>query len=332
MKAYLGTFHDEYVTTVERYIPSDRRKGLIRYSLLPTSVVGYVSTQLGAGYEYVAGDLGVSIRRSSKRVEELFVGGPSWLSRVGPMFSIGGWNTGIQGLTIEGAFPFRFVDESADIYFYEVRFKAGLWKRDVLYAQLFADRREEAWSETQAVRRAKDEVLAALFDIRQSAAQDVDFGTYLQQFKARNVLILGDFRRGRDRLEAIREELAAIGYSGVLLDEIPEVPDYDLRQKFQAIASVCRFLVFEDSTPSGHIGEMFLAGHLDSIRIVLREGEQKSTFVTQGMGLTSKVVREWRYDASSLSAVLAEAVAWAESLVGDLAEKRRGVYPWRTDS
>lgn len=331
MEVYLKTFHNEYVSSVEKYVPAEFRQSLARYSLLPTPVTGYVSTQLGAGYEYGIGDTDFSVRRGSRRIEELFVDAPTWLSNFDPFFNVAGPNVGIESLTLEGGFPFRFTDEAGEIYFYEVRFKARTWSRDVLYAQLFANRRAEFWSEVEAVRRAKDEVLAALFDVQQSAANNVDLGTYLQTFKERTVLVLGDFNHGRDRIEAIRTALTRAGYNAVLLDEIPDEPDYDLRQKFHAVASVCRFLVFEDSTPAGQIGEMFLADALHSIRIVLREGEQQSTFMTRGMGLTSKVVREWRYNASSLDAVVAEAAAWAEFLVSDLAEQRRSTYPWRSE-
>jgi hypothetical protein len=202
----------------------------------------------------------------------------------------------------------------------------------VLYAQLFSNRREEFWSEVEAVRRAKDEVLLAQLDFQQSVARHVDLGTYLRTFKERQILILGDFKKGRSRLEAIRAALIRAGYDPVLLDEIPEELNFDLRQKFQTVASVSRFLVFEDSIPAGQIAEMVLADALHSIRIVLREGEQKSTFMTQGMGLTSKVYREWSYDAATLDAVIVEAVEWAEGVVTDLARQRSKTYPWRAET
>lgn len=328
MENYLRTFQDEYVRSVEQYIPQELRKRLLRYSLLPTSVLGFVSTQLGAGYEYRTGEPGIKVERHSRRIEEIFVGGPPWLAKLGPMFAIGGTNTGFARLTLEGAFPFRFTSEAADVDFYEVRFKAGTWQRDVLYAHLFANRLAEFWSEAEAVRRAKDEVLTAQLDLHQLAVLSIDLGTYLRRFKERTVLVLGSFDQGRSRLEAIRDSLTRAGYNAVLLDEIPEQPSYDLRQKFQAVAAVCRFLVFEDSNPSGHIAEMVLGSQLDSIRIILREGERKSTFMTQGLGLTSTVVREWSYAPEDLDVVLVEAVEWAEGTFAELAKQRQTVYPW----
>lgn len=56
MRVYLGTFHDTYSQTVEQYLAADVRANLLRRSLLPVRVLGYVSTQLGAGYEYFEGE------------------------------------------------------------------------------------------------------------------------------------------------------------------------------------------------------------------------------------------------------------------------------------
>jgi hypothetical protein len=235
---YLRVFHDEYTGSVERFVPEDVRGRLLRLSLLPTTaVIGYVSTQFGAGYEYVDGDSPPSTRRSSSRIEDLFVNGPNWLRGHGPMLAIGGPYITIQGGTFVGGFPFRFTVPDGDVQFIDATFKAGRWSRHVRYAHLFANRDQAFWSEAEAVRRAKDEVLQAAFDIQQSAARGVDLGTYLTDFKQRTVLLLGDFRQGRDRLERIKASVAQLGYRAVLLDELPEEPNYDLRQKFQAVAS-----------------------------------------------------------------------------------------------
>jgi hypothetical protein len=245
------------------------------------------------------------------------------------MLLVGGPAIEVHQLTLEGGFPFRFADNEADVVFREATFQAKQWRREVIYAELYATRRDEFWSSTAAVRRAKDEVLAALFDLQQSEARSVDLSTYLRLFKQKTVLLLGDFRTGRTRLEHVREALGRVGYRAVLLDEIPEEPNYDLPQKFQAVAAVCRFLVFEDSTAAGQIYEMALAEGLRSVRIVLREGEEQSTFMTRAIGLTSTVHREWTCDADSLESVVAEAVTWAEKTLAELAQERSLAYPWR---
>jgi hypothetical protein len=335
METYLRTFHEEYLRSVEEFIPdADTRGHLLRYSLLPCKITGYVSTLLGAGYEYSrpSHDETIEVVRGSRRVEELFVAAPAWLSKRGTMIGVGGTNIRIAGLTLEGGFPFRFSDDAADVAFSNARFKADGWSRDVLYAEIFSNRTAEFWSEAAAIRRAKDEVLTALLDLRLSEANSVDLGTYLRKFKERTVLVLGDFNDGRDRLRAIVDVLGDLGYQPILLDQVPEEPNYDLRQKFHAVASVSRFLVFEDSTPAGQIAEMYLADALHSIRIVLRYDDAKSTYMTQGMGLTSTVMTEREYDDENLRAVLTDAVSWAEQRIVDLAEQRDHTYPWRADT
>ncbi len=331
MKTYLRTFHDEYAASVEQYVPAEDRQALFRYSLLPAPVMGYVSTQFGAGYEYGIGDANISIRRGSRRVEELFVDGPARLSRLEPWLSIGGPCV-VKDCSFKTRFPFRLTNEVADVSFSRVIFETDNWRRSVLYAHVYANRREEFWSEAEAIRRAKDEVLAALLDLKQSEARNVDRHTYVEKFKQKQVLVLGDFGERRDRLEAIRSSLIRAGYDAFLLDDVPEVPHCDLRQKFQLFALLSRFVVFEDSTPSGHVLEMESAESLRAIRIVLREGDKRSTYMTQGMDLTSKVVREWSYEVDTLDSVIAEAAEWAESLVIELEVLRDEKYPWRNDA
>jgi hypothetical protein len=331
MKVYLQTFHNHYLETCERFLTIEQRSRLERYSLLPAAVTGYVSTQFGAGYEYRVGEDSIATRRGCARIEELWVGGAPWVARLMPFFHIPrGENMHIRGGVFRGGFPFRFVGQPSEISLSGMHFEANGWSREVLYAQLFTDRSEAFWSQSEAVRRAKDEVLQAQLDLQQSTAREVDLSTYLSTYKEKTVLFLGDFNQGRDRLELVRAAFDRLGYSTILLDGIPENPHYDLPQKFRAVASVCRFLVFDDTSPAGQIGEMFLAEGLQAIRIVLREGTSQSTFMTKSMAVTSTVIRDWSYDAATIDATAAEAAAWAESRVEDLAQQRDHIYPWRS--
>lgn len=327
LAAYLATFHAEYNETVERYVPPEHRMRLDRYSRLPTSITGYVSTQKGAGFEYGLPGSGISVLRSSRAIEDFFVNAPGWLEREDPFFLISAPGIGFQSLSFDGRFPFRFDGPDGQVMFTDVMFKAGQWRRHVNFAELASNRSEEFWSEAEAVRRAKDEVLQASLYLL-SAARGVTLEEYLRTFKQRTVLLLGNFTTGRDRLEAIRASLDRAGYLTVLLDEVPAQASYDIRQKFQAVASVCRFLVFEDSTAAGQIFEMGLAENLQAVRIVLRKQDEQSTFMTLGMAQTSKVIREWVYDDADLDAVLADATGWAESVVDELKMQRPTAWPW----
>ena len=343
MESYLHRFHDEYVNTADRFLSEEQRARLIRYAWLPAPIVGYVSTKLGAGYEYeIEGSPGITVRRGSQRIEELWAGAPRSVMKAGSAVRLNG-----IGITIQqspdisdlehwppkggfvGAFPFYFTADPADVTLIHTSFQAPPWRRDVRYAFLATTRTAEYWSEAEAVRRAKDEILVAMVDVQQSARYEVDLGTYLGQFKERTVLLLGDFNHGRERLAALREALDRLDYSTVLLDEVPESAHYDLRQKFQAVAPVCRFLVFDDSSPAGQMAELVLAQGLNAICVVLREGETGSSFMTSGLELTSRVIREWQYNATTVDATVVEATEWAEQQFASLAVERSTLYPWR---
>jgi hypothetical protein len=110
------------------------------------------------------------------------------------------------------------------------------WRRHVRFAEIYSYRTSDFWSEAHAIRRAKDEVLTASFDLRAAEARNVGLSAYLAGFKEKTVLVLGDFKAGRDRLSAIKAAVARLGYLPICLDEIAEEPNYDLRHKFQAVA------------------------------------------------------------------------------------------------
>jgi len=332
MARYLAVFHDEYVRSVEQFVPEGVRGQLLRYPLLPAPIKGYVSTQLGAGFEY--GDPGASqitVERSSRRIERLFLGAPPSFFRLSGAVLLGNGNSAaFEDSRFKDVIPFGFEDENAGwVRLANVDLSHRTWHRHVRFAELFSHRTSDFWSEVEAIRRAKDEVLTVSFDLQAATAREVDISTYLASFKEKTVLVLGDFKSGRDRLSAIKAALARRSYLPIVLDEIVEEPNYDLRQKFQAVAAVCRFCVFDDSTAAGQIAEMSIADPLNIVRIILRMGQQQSTYMTRGTALTSRVVREWEYTLETLDEVVAQAATWAESTVKDLAIGREEAYPWR---
>ena len=83
---YLDTFHRVYRETVEAHVPDNLRGFLDRYSRLPCTVVGYVSTSFGVAFEYEPGDYDVRVEHSSARIEDFLTGAPARVRRLQPMF------------------------------------------------------------------------------------------------------------------------------------------------------------------------------------------------------------------------------------------------------
>jgi hypothetical protein len=114
--------------------------------------------------------------------------------------------------------------------------------------------------------------------------------------------------------------------------DVPENQDfpYDLSQKFVAIGAVVRFLVFDDSSKSGHIRELELARNNNWITVVLRQAGGDSSYMTAGLSDTSTVIREVSYDLENLHSTLSDPLKWAEGRYLELNKARVQIYPWRT--
>lgn len=155
-------------------------------------------------------------------------------------------------------------------------------------------------------------------------------GSQLSWFKQKHVLLLGDFSpAGKARLETIGLILRQRGYQVFTLDEVNESPDYDLRQKLTAAATVCRFVVVDDSSRAGQLAEIPELDHLRVISVVLRNRTCVSTFVLRPLEATSKVMKEIEYNPEDLQTATDHGIAWAEDRVEQLRVERARVLPWR---
>ncbi|MFP5362748.1 MAG: hypothetical protein ACLGI5_08460, partial [Thermoleophilia bacterium] len=185
-------------------------------------------------------------------------------------------------------------------------------------------------SPTAAVTRAKDEVLVALTDLRQMREARLDLREYLRGPKEKTVLVLGDFGTRRERLDQIKDILRGMGYQAITLDDVDDSTDQDLAQKFMAISHVARFLVFDNSSASGHLSELQMAQNSRLLRIVLNEAGTQRSFMSIGHESDSQVAREQEYTSDTLHETLASATAWAEQCFATISEKRNAMFPWRT--
>lgn len=227
LRRYVETFNAAYRETVELRMTVDDRRLLVRYPLLQNGVVGYISTMYGTGYEYIDERTGViTIKKSSRRIEDLFWDPPSGL-RVGApkhgavAVGLGAGHYVFSRTGFKDIIPFEMRGDCC-VTLVDVHAEGGRWNRRVLFAELHSERSENHWSEANAVGRAKDELLVALSDIREAERHSVPLPRFLTTLKQRYVLILGDFSsEGRIRLEAIRTLVNRQGYVAIMLDELP---------------------------------------------------------------------------------------------------------------
>ena len=329
MRRYLETFHADFQELQAQHISETHRPFLRRAELLPGLVTGYVSTQFGAGFEYFeAPEFRIETHRSSRRGEELFSGAPLSISKLPPLFRIGGANIGFEALTLAGTFPFRLTSAAASVTFRDVGFDVGPWKRIVRYAEIFGERSATFWSELNAKQRVRAEIFVALSQIAAAADQGIAVGRYLAEFKERTVLLLGSFDQpGRSRLATIRASLARHGYLVVQLDGVPDTFHYDLRQKFTTVAAICRFLVVDDSAPSGQLAELALAEQQRLYTVVMRLLGSHSSSLMKGVEVASQFFKEFSYTSSEVDSIVTQAVAWVEPLIKARQEALAELHP-----
>ena len=329
MRRYLDAFHRIYNAAVVEKVPSELRGSLARVTRFSDGIVGYVSTQFGAGFEYIDGS-GVTIRSGSRRIEELLFDSPAVVRKSPPMIMVEARGCAISGLTLEGAFPVRLNGQEASVKLSDMRAKVGTWVRDVAWAELYGNRSAEFWSAEMAAERALGEILQAVVDTREMERRHLDLSAFLQRFRQRRVLLLGDFGAGRDRLMAIAAAVERLGYLPLCADDIPDVREHDLRQKILLLALSCRFIVIEDSTPAGQLTELPLVEMSRAVAIVLRRRGSRSSWMTDQLSQTSSVIREENYDESTLDDAMAQGAAWAEAQLERLGRSLDETFPWRS--
>jgi hypothetical protein len=333
---YIEAFNEALEEESSRFFPKDESNQLLHKSLLPAKIVCYVSTQYGVGIEYVsAATTSVESVRGSARVEDLFVQAPKRLWNIGPMFNIAAAGIEISKLTLAGGFPFRLSTNDATVTFREIRFSSDelSWERNVEYAEIYGDRNELKWSVEAAQNKAKDEVLSALFLKQQAKSREQDLHEYISNFQEKSVLLLGSYDpEGEKRLEAISNVIEKLGYEPILIKHIPDFEHYDISQKVTAVGAICRIVVIDDSSPSGHLSEVEICRNNRWVTVLLRHGGKGASWMTAAASLTSNVILEKDYDCNKPDVAVSKAIDWAESKIKELQITLNKMYPWREES
>jgi hypothetical protein len=336
IKTYIETFLSSLNGTAVKFFSENEAKELLHKSLLPAKIICYVSTQFGVAFEYIpSSETSIEVIRGSARVEDLLVQAPSKLRSVGPMINIGGSNCGIEGITIADGFPFRLKEKEASVTLRKVRFTAEVlrWTRDIEYAEVYGDRGAGSWSKEAAENRAKDEVLAALFIAQQADRKEVSLHEYISTLREKTVLLLGDYKgEGKKRLDMMVEALKDIGYEPLLINDVQDFEHYDLAQKVVAIGALSRFVVIDDSSPSGHLMEVELCRNNRWVTILLHAEGIRASWMTAGAAISSNVILEKDYNLESTKEVISEASQWAEDKLKEIGKKLNNIYPWRIKS
>jgi hypothetical protein len=142
------------------------------------------------------------------------------------------------------------------------------------------------------------------------------------------VLILGhDADDSLQRLKEIRDIAERqLGLSAVIIKEQPELIEHGLIGKLHAYGAMARFVIVENSHPSGHLYELPHLKMLEVVTVVLQERGKGASRMPDDSLKKNPLVRVFTYTPATLERVLTTAAAWAERRLKKNAETNRRAW------
>lgn len=140
-------------------------------------------------------------------------------------------------------------------------------------------------------------------------------------------------RIGMKKIERISSALRKEGYTPRKLKDLPEIKHLSLAGKMVRVGALCRFVIAEDSRPSGHISEVTLCANCEYVTATIREVGTGATWMQahyptiftfmerfcfkRENGLPSKKDNLCKKVYDTLEIATKEAAAWAEKRITD---------------
>jgi hypothetical protein len=148
--------------------------------------------------------------------------------------------------------------------------------------------------------------------------------------KKKVVLIIGKYGDHRARLEQIEKLLADRGYQGLLLDNFPDIEEQSLPEKMVLFASIARFVLCDDSAPSGHIDELRICSEMRFTTAILRPLGRASTAMHADLAVHVDYMCAFQFEEQTFDQALVDALRWAEEKVLERSASFNRLYGWRS--
>lgn len=144
------------------------------------------------------------------------------------------------------------------------------------------------------------------------------------------VLVLGkDTDAALDRLRLIAARLEALGYYAVIIKDQPDKLGESVLQKVMRHALSSKFLVVENTDPSGHLYEIPHVGKAAECVIAFLQEEGKgATWMVEDAFARNKHWQKFVYPVGGIEKSVEEAAAWAEDFVRQFGAFQLRVLPW----
>jgi hypothetical protein len=155
---------------------------------------------------------------------------------------------------------------------------------------------------------------------------------FVRALKEEGVLILGeDHGAGLALLERIGELLMRLhGKAPLLLKEQEDRDDLGLVAKLLINSAAARWVLVENSSPSGHLYELPFVDMVGVVVVVLQQEGRGASFMPDEAILKNAQWRRFTYPPDRLEDALGEAVRWAESTIASVRASHQRARPWQS--
>ena len=145
-----------------------------------------------------------------------------------------------------------------------------------------------------------------------------------------SVLILGkDTGESAALLKTIEALLQDKGYHTYIIREQPDRLGESIIQKVLRYALSSKFVVIENSEPSGHLYEIpQIAKLAECVTVVLQEKDKGATWMLEDAYFKHHNMRRFAYSPRALEQTITEAATWAEDFYKKFADFQTETLPW----
>ena len=145
-----------------------------------------------------------------------------------------------------------------------------------------------------------------------------------------SVLVLGkDTGSSLTLLHRIADRLEELGYYGLIIKGQPDKLGESVIQKVMRYALTCKFVLIENTEPSGHLYEIpHVAKSAECVTVFLQERGKGATWMFTDAFAKHTHWHKLEYDANELEAAVEAAAAWAEAFIMQFGSYQKKVLPW----
>ncbi|MGO9137275.1 MAG: hypothetical protein ACLP9S_04740 [Syntrophales bacterium] len=148
-----------------------------------------------------------------------------------------------------------------------------------------------------------------------------------------SILILGKDTGGSlNKLKRIQSFIEELGYYAYIIKEQPDKLGESIIQKVLRYALSSKFIIIENSEPSGHLYEIpHITKMAESVSIILQAENEGATWIFEDAYFKHNHWKKFSYTDSTLEKVLKESIDWAEELVKKYGRFQEINLPWMNE-